>query len=89
MESYKVKPGYVLREIAQEYLAVPIGTGGEIVILNPVSKLLWERLQAPQTLDELTDAVTEQYDVDAAQAREDILAFLNNLKSSNLLAEIE
>lgn len=87
MESYKVKPGYVLREIAQEYLAVPIGTGGEIVILNPVSKLLWERLQAPQTLDELTDAVTEQYDVDAAQAREDILAFLNNLKSSNLLAE--
>lgn len=87
MESYKVKPGYVLREIAQEYLAVPIGTGGEIVILNPVSKLLWERLQAPQTLDELTDAVTEQYDVDSAQAREDILAFLNNLKSSNLLAE--
>lgn len=87
MESYKVKPGYVLREIAQEYLAVPIGTGGEIVILNPVSKLLWEHLQAPQTLDELTDAVTEQYDVDAAQAREDILAFLNNLKSSNLLAE--
>ena len=56
MESYKVKPGYVLREIAEEYLAVPVGTGGEIVILNPVSKLLWERMQAPQTLDELTAA---------------------------------
>ena len=85
MESYKVKPGYVLREIAEEYLAVPVGTGGEIVILNPVSKLLWERMQAPQTLDELTAAVTDE--VDPAEARNDILAFLTNLKNSNLLAE--
>lgn len=53
MESYKVKPGYVLREIAEEYLAVPVGTGGEIVILTPVSKLLWERMAGAATLDEL------------------------------------
>lgn len=87
MESYKVKPGYVLREIADEYLAVPVGTGGEIVILNPVSKLLWERMQASQTLDELTAAVTDEYEVDPVEARNDILAFLTNLKNSNLLAE--
>ena len=87
MESYKVKPGYVLREIADEYLAVPVGTGGEIVILNPVSKLLWERMQESQTLDELTAAVTDEYEVDPAEARNDILAFLTNLKNSNLLAE--
>ena len=87
MESYKVKPGYVLREIAEEYLAVPVGTGSEIVILNTVSKLLWERMQAPQTLDELTAAVTDEYEIDPDEARNDILAFLTNLKNSNLLAE--
>lgn len=87
MEGYKVKSGYVLREIADEFLAVPIGTGGDIVILNPVSKLLWECLQAPKTIDELVSAVKAEFDVEEAVAKEDIVAFLESLKSNNLIEE--
>ena len=32
-------------------------------------------------------AVTDEYEIDPAEARNDILAFLTNLKNSNLLAE--
>ena len=84
MERYSVKQGYVLREIAGEYLAVPSQNGGEIVILNPVSRVLWEELQEPKTLDELTAKITEMFDVEKDEARSDISQFLENLKSSGL-----
>ncbi|MCI5947362.1 MAG: PqqD family protein [Oscillospiraceae bacterium] len=84
MERYSVKQGYVLREIAGEYLAVPSQNGGEIVILNPVSRVLWEELQEPKTLDELTAKITEMFDVEKDEARSDISKFLENLKNSGL-----
>ena len=84
MERYSVKQGYVLREIAGEYLAVPSQNGGEIVILNPVSRVLWEELQKPKTLDELTAKITEMFDVEKDEARSDISKFLENLKNSGL-----
>ena len=84
MERYSVKQGYVLREIAGEYLAVPSQNGGEIVILNHVSRVLWEELQEPKTLDELTAKITEMFDVEKDEARSDISKFLENLKNSGL-----
>ena len=56
-KKYVIKQGYVTREIAGEYIAVPVdsscGTG--IVILNPVSKFLWEELREEKTFDELLE----------------------------------
>ncbi len=87
MESYMVKSGYVIREIADEYLAVPVGSGADIVVLNPVSKMLWECMQTPKTVDELVKAVVDEYGIGEAQAKEDIIAFIESLKKSNLIAE--
>lgn len=86
MERYSVKKEYVLREIAGEYLAVPTEGGGEIVILNPVSRLLWEAMEkAPQTVDDLTALVCNDFEIDPATARNDIIEFLDNLKKNNLI----
>lgn len=86
MERYSVKKEYVLREIAGEYLAVPTEGGGEIVILDPVSRLLWQKMQsAPQTLDDLTKAVTEAFEVQEPTARQDIKEFLTGLQKNNLI----
>lgn len=86
MERYSVKKEYVLREIAGEYLAVPTEGGGEIVILDPVSRLLWQSLStSPKTLDELTDIITADFEVDKETARADIQEFLTNLQKNNLI----
>lgn len=85
MERYSVKKEYVLREIAGEYLAVPTEGGGEIVILDPVSHLLWEALKTPKTLDELTALVTESFEVSPSTARADIQDFLSGLKEAKLI----
>ena len=88
METFKIKPGYVSREIAGEFLAIPVAPeldSSSIVILNPVSGLLWEKLQGDCTLPQLVKAVTEEFAIDEATAESDIKEFLQMLKESNML----
>ncbi len=87
-ETFKIKSGYVSREIAGELLAIPVAPeleSANIVILNAVSGLLWEKLQSECTLPELVKAVTEEFTVDEATAESDIKEFLEMLKESNML----
>ena len=88
METFKIKPGYVSREIAGEFLAIPVAPeldSSSIVILNPVSGLLWEKLQGDCTLPQLVKAVTEEFAINEATAESDIKEFLQMLKESNML----
>ena len=59
---YSLKGTYVLRQIAGEYLAVPIsneaGEDANIVILNPVSQIIWDKLENGATFDEILAVVT-------------------------------
>ncbi len=86
--TFKIKPGYVLREIESEFLAIPFApelNSANIIILNPVSGLIWEKLQAECTLPQLVTAVTENFSIDAATAQGDIEEFLQTLKENNML----
>ena len=89
---YQIKPGFVVREIAGEYLAVPVALQDEaesrIAVLNSWGKFLWEQLQHEQTVAGLVQAMTEDYDVAAAEAERDILEFLDQLKENQLLLEV-
>ena len=88
IETFKFKSGYVSREIAGEFLAIPVDPeldSSHIVILNPVSGLLWEKLQNECTLPQLVKAVTENFTVDEATAESDIKEFLQMLEESNML----
>lgn len=87
-ETFKIKSGYVLREIEGEFLAIPFApelNSANIIILNPVSGLLWERLQTECTLPQLVKAVTENFTIDAATAQCDIEEFLQTIKENDML----
>ena len=87
-ETFKIKFGYVSREVAGEFLAIPVAPeleASNIVILNPVSMLLWEKLQNECALPQLVEAVTENFAIDEATAESDIKEFLQMLKESNML----
>ncbi len=86
--TFKIKSGYVLREIEGEFLAIPFApelNSANIIILNPVSGFLWEKLQADCTLSQLVKAVTENFKIDATTAQSDIEEFLQALKENNML----
>lgn len=86
---YNIKGTYVLRQIAGEYLAVPIsneaGDDANIVILNPVSQVIWGKLENGTTFDEILSVVTTEFDVSKEEATKDIKEFLDGLEEANLL----
>ena len=86
---YKARSGYVVREIAGEYLLIPVkmqeGAGSQVAVLNDTGKFLWEQLTVECTEEELTKAVIEEYQVTKEEAQTDIQEFLQKLKKSNLL----
>lgn len=84
---YCIKTGYVVREIAGECLAVPVDAscGAHIVILNPVSKFLWEQLATEKSFEELLKAVLDNYNVAESEAKNDLVEFLIQLEEKNLL----
>ncbi|MBQ4603719.1 MAG: PqqD family protein [Clostridia bacterium] len=82
-KTYRIKAKYIMREIAGEFLAIPLDAGegntSQIVVLNPVSKLLWEELQKDVTLTELVEKVTASFDVSREEAESDTKEFLFEL----------
>lgn len=86
----KIKDGFMLREVAFQTMVVAIGEASKtfngIIRLNPTGKFLWEKLQSDTTIEELTSAMTSEYDIDEATANEDIIEFINILKGADLLA---
>lgn len=86
-KKFSIKQGYVAREIAGEYIAVPVDSscGAHIVVLNPVSKFLWDELKTEKTFDELLDAMLSNYTVSKQEAEEDLKEFLMQLVENGLL----
>lgn len=86
-KKFSIKQGYVAREIAGEYIAVPVDSscGAHIVVLNPVSKFLWDELKTEKTFDELLDAMLKNYDVPKEEAEKDLKEFLMQLIENGLL----
>ena len=86
-KKYVIKQGYVAREIAGEYLAVPVdnSVGSNIIVLNEVSKFLWDELKTEKTFDELLDAMLGNYDVSKEEAEADLKDFLMQLIENGLL----
>ena len=87
---YKIKPRYILREIAGEYLAIPLegaddSATSQIIILNEVSSFFWEKLQQGATEDRLISDVTAEFDVSAQEATADLQEFLAMLEESGFL----
>ena len=85
-KKYSIKQGFVVREIAGEYIAVPVDSscGTNIVVLNSVSKFLWDELKEEKSFDELLDAMLKNYDVSKEEAESDLKDFLMQLIENGL-----
>lgn len=87
----RLKGEFVIRQIIDDIIAVPIGPTAlkfnGMIMLNQVSKLIWNYLEQETDLDSLTAAVTEHFDVSEETARADIQRFLQQLRQADLLDE--
>ena len=87
----KLNGTFTLREIAGEILVIPVGKTAlnlnGMIILNPVSKVIWECLEKGAQYNEILTAVTDAFEVSAQEAAADLDEFLEALRKQDLLNE--
>lgn len=85
----KIKKELIRREIAGDVILVPVGKtaleNNGLFSLNELGAFLWDRLPHAQNEQDLLRSVLEEYDVPQAQAMQDILEFLEELKKLGIL----
>ena len=89
----RINKEFVLREIAGDYIIIPIGSTAlefhGLITVNEVGVTLWKMLQEEVTMEDLVQGVLAEYDVEEEIAREDIREFLDTLISGGILTKEE
>ena len=89
----RINKEYVLREIAGDYIIIPVGATAlefnGLITVYEVGVTLWNMLQEEVTMEDLVQGVLAEYDVQEEVAREDIQEFLNELVKGGILTKEE
>ena len=87
----KLSGEFVVRQVVDTIVAVPVGETAlrlnGMILLNEVSKTIWEQLEQGAELSQLLRAVTDAFEVSAEEAQADILEFCDKLRKMQLLEE--
>ena len=87
----KMKDGFVLRKIANQYMAVPVGARAKelhgMIGLNETGAFIWERLSKNQTQEAIVKDLCEEYDVDDAAAMAAVQRFYKKLQAEGVLTD--
>ena len=85
----KRKNDFIMQNVGGENLLVPLGAQvmdlNGLITLNGTAACVWELLAAERSLDELTAAVAERFDVDPETARADVQTFVDEIAKMGLL----
>ena len=82
----KIKSGFVLQKIVDEYIVVPVGEEADtlhgIIKLNSSGGFLWECLsQKSMTKPELERELRLKYGIDSNKAKRDVEAYIDKLQA--------
>ena len=87
----KIRGDFVIRQVLDSIIAVPTGQTAlqlnGMVMLNAVSRVIWSCLEQETTPEAIVAVVTDTFEVDAAEAEADVLAFIDQLRDAQLLEE--
>ena len=86
---YKLKTGFILRKIADQIMAVPVGPQTSnihgMIALSESGELLWNALVSGADEEGLVELLTQNYEVDKETALNDVRLFLKGLESQGAL----
>lgn len=85
----KIKSGYVLREIAGEYVVMPTGdniaTFNGTIVLNALAAFVWQKLENGMSRDELLVQILSEYEIDQQTAQKDLDELLVKFRDFGVL----
>ena len=75
----KIKEGFVVRKIANQYMAVPVGARTKelhgMIGLNESAAFLWELLKEERTVEDLATLLYNEYEISEEKALETVKKF--------------
>ena len=84
---YRAMPGVIFASVCESLFLV---TADEIIRINEMTALCWEKLKKGTDVDELVIMATETYEVaDIKSLREDIMNLLESLISRGLVVRFD
>ena len=93
-KKYRIKSGYILREIAGEYVIVPVGAESESPLENTVmapngsAVFIWKHFEEPSTLEDVVVQGMLEYEVEEETIRRSIKRFINEMLEYQILEEV-
>ena len=85
----EIKKKLMKRQVAGDTFLVPLGKtvydSNGLFFLTEVGAFIWDLLPQANTEEEVLSAVLAEYDVEEAQAREDVREFLEKLRSMEII----
>ena len=87
--TYKLKDGFIIREIGGNTMAVPVGAKTSeihgMIVLSESGALLWKELEKGADIMALANVLTDNYEIDSATALADAEKFVDGLKEQGAL----
>lgn len=84
-----LKTGFMLREIANQWIVVPLGQRtvefNAIMNLSETGALIWKGLEQKLEQENIIEIIMEQFDVDRETLTNDFVLFMNDLESKGLV----
>lgn len=85
----EIKKKLMKRQIAGETFLVPLGKSvydsNGLFFLTEVGAFIWDQLPQAQSAEDIVNAILGEYDVQEAQARQDVDAFFEKLKALEII----
>lgn len=88
----KIKEGFVVRKIANQYMAVPVGARAKelhgMIGLNETAAFLWELLKEERTEEELAAMLYGEYEISEEGALETVRRFCKSLQDEGVMEHV-
>jgi hypothetical protein len=86
---YLRNPDVIFRKIADEFILVPIRQKAVdlkcVYTLNETAAFIWQSLDSKQSLSQIKDKVSQEFEVDAVQAQADVSEIVSQWESLSLV----
>jgi len=83
--TFKRDPGLPYQKLDEETIVVD-PRSREVHLLNETAARVWELLASPRSLDELTAALSQEYDAPAGELRAGVEEVIGGFRDKGLLA---
>ena len=94
-KKYRIRSGYILREIAGEYAIVPAGAESESPLENTVmapngsAVFIWKSFEQSRTLEDVVVQGMLEYEVEEETIRRSIKRFIKEMLEYKILEEVD